>query len=125
MRLRTLGSAAAAGIGGFLLVFVTVAELLLPSIEFSVLVAIPAGLVVGAGVAAFVLLGAGTAAGPQRRRVAGGLAAFGSIVLAGFLLLVLGDVLPVTLALIAAALLGLVAGIVAFLRWHPTVPPPP
>ncbi|OAQ52644.1 hypothetical protein HTG_09975 [Natrinema mahii] len=56
MRGRTLGYAAAAGIAAFLVVVVAVSELLVPAIEFSVLVGLPAGVGAGVLVAAVVFV---------------------------------------------------------------------
>ena len=56
MRVRTLALALAAGAATFLVVTAVVSEVLLPVIEFSVLVGLPAGVAAGAAAAVLVLL---------------------------------------------------------------------
>ncbi|WP_435102569.1 hypothetical protein [Halarchaeum sp. P4] len=109
MRTRTIGYATAAGIATFLVVFVAVSEVLLPYVEFSVLVGIPAGLVAGALAAAFVLSQIGQEDSPTRRNLAKALGTFGVVLLVVF---VLGVVLRVgnTISLVAAAIIGVLAG---------------
>ncbi|WP_254763148.1 hypothetical protein [Natrinema marinum] len=114
MRLRTLGSAAAAGTATFLLVFAVVSELLLPYIEFSVLVGLPAGIAAGVSVAAVVLVQFGRDGDPTRRALARALRAFGVAFLAVFVVAWLGS--GVTIAIAAGTLLGTLAGIVVGVR---------
>lgn len=116
MNVKSLTLAVAAGVAAFLVVGVAVTELTHPWIEFSLFLGIPAGLAAGAFVAAGVYLGLADDAPTRRRRIAGTFAGFG----AGFLvaLIVLGGVLNlgVTLALVAAGVVGLVVAAVAYLR---------
>ncbi|MDS0473761.1 hypothetical protein [Natrinema sp. 1APR25-10V2] len=114
MRLRTLGYAAAAGIATFLVVFAAVSELLLPYIEFSVLVGLPAGIAAGVLIAAVVLVQVGRDGDPTRRWLARGLGAFGVTFLAVFV--VVGFGAGVTIAIAAGTLLGILTGIVVGVR---------
>lgn len=115
MRIRTLGYAAAAGIATFLVVFVVVSEALLPYIEFSVLVGIPAGLFVGVLVAAFVLTQLGKEDDRTRRGIAYALGAFGVTLLIVFVLATTLQV-GVTISLLGAVIVGVLVGIGVFVR---------
>lgn len=115
MLIRTLGYAAAAGIATFLVVFVVVSEALLPYIEFSVLVGIPAGLFVGVLVAAFVLTQLGKEDDRTRRAIAYALSAFGVTLLIVFVLAITLQT-GATISLLAATIVGVIVGIGIFLR---------
>ncbi|WP_049941126.1 hypothetical protein [Halorhabdus utahensis] len=115
MRVRILGYAAFAGIATFLVVFFAVSEALLPYIEFSVLVGIPVGLLVGTLSAAFVLTEFGSDTSQTRRALARGLgtAGIGFVVAFGIGLLT-GQ--GVTLATVLGVATGLIAGMVIVIR---------
>lgn len=114
MQLRTVGSAAAAGLASFLVTFVAVSELLLPDIEFSVLVGIPAGLVVGAIVAAFVLLHSGRETTQTHHRLAWALGTFGVVHLITFLVATAGLRFGAVVSLGGATAVGLIVGVVVY-----------
>jgi len=115
MRIRILGYAAFAGIATFLVVFFAVSEALLSYIEFSVLVGIPVGLLVGALSAAFVLTQFESDTTKTRRALARGLGAAGiGFVVAFGLALLLGQ--GVTLAILLGIGAGTVTGIVIVIR---------
>jgi hypothetical protein len=116
MRARTLGYAAAAGVAAFLLAFVAVAELLAGTVEFSVFVALPVGVVAGVAAAALVLHWTGRDADAGHRRLARALGAFGVGFLAA-LLAVAGAVgAGVVLGMVAGVAVGAVAAGVTFVR---------
>lgn len=115
MRARTLGYAAGAGIATFLVVFVAVSEVLLPYIEFSVLVGIPAGLVAGSLAAAFVLTQTGQKANSTRRGLARALGTFGVVLLVAFALALVLQ-LSATISIVVATAIGLLAGAGVFVR---------
>lgn len=117
MRLRTVGYAFAAGVAAFLVVFAAVAELLVPSVEFSVLLGLPAGLVAGGIVAAAVLVAAGQEADPTRRALATGLGASPVALLVSFVAAVWGLGWPVTSSLVGGAAVGVLAGLGTG-AWH-------
>ena len=103
---RSLGYAFAAGAATFLIVGVAITEAAAPGVEFSLFLGLPAGLVAGSAVAAFVLL---RFRGGRGRRAGRALGVFG----AGFLVaLVLGVALsaPVTLTIGVSVVIGVVAG---------------
>ncbi|MGQ4555219.1 CPBP family glutamic-type intramembrane protease [Halobellus sp. GM3] len=116
MRLRTLGLAAAAGIAAFLAAFVAVTELLVPYVAFSVFVGIPAGIVVGAVVAAFVLWRFETADAPRQRSLAVALSVFGGALVTAFVLAHFALGQGAVVSILAATLVGALAGIAAFGR---------
>lgn len=95
-----------------------VAALLEPRIEFSLFLGIPAGLLFGAVVSAFVAAGL-VARRSLRRRIATAAAGFSLVFLLSFggLLLVLDAAVVVTLGL--SVVLGLVAGVLGFVRSQP------
>jgi len=122
MRVRTLGYAAAAGIAAFLVVFVAVSELLLPAIEFSVLVGLPAGIGAGVLIAAVVLVRFGRHADGTPRPLALALGTFGVTFLAVFVALV--SLRPgVTGSIVIATGLGIVAGLAVGVRSRGENPP--
>ncbi|MFD1563718.1 hypothetical protein ACFR99_09175 [Haloarchaeobius amylolyticus] len=116
MRLRTLGAAGAAGLATFLLVFVIVSEALLPYIEFSVLVGVPAGLVAGALIATVVLVQSSQDDGRTRRPLALALGTFGVTFLVGFVVALGGLQAGVAISIAGAAVLGILSGLVAAVR---------
>lgn len=124
MQLRTLGLAAVATGTTFLVVTVAVAEALLPTVAFSILVALPVGLAAGAAAGALVLVQLGRGRDPRRWGLAVGLGAFGAGVLAVFAGGMLAGA-PATLSLLAGVVCGVVAGLVLGIRssrraWAPT-----
>jgi membrane protease YdiL (CAAX protease family) len=116
MQLRALGLAAAAGIAGFLVTFVVVAELLTPSVEFSVFLAIPAGVAVGALFAAAVLFGVGGADGSRKRSLATALGSFAVAFLVGFVLSFAVVGVGAALSILVGLLVGAIGGLVAYGR---------
>lgn len=117
MRLRTLGFAMAAGIAAFGLAVVAVVELVIPDVYFSLLVALPIGLVAGAVVAAVVLLLAGSRRTPTQQALAYALGTFGTVLLVVVaVLMAVGLPLGMTVATAAGTILGLVAGAFVFVR---------
>lgn len=109
MRPGTLGLSLAAGVAAALVVGVAVTEVALAWTEFSLFVAIPAGVAAGAFVAAAVYLGLADDAPARRRRVAASLGGFGVAFLA---VLVLAGTVGSTGAVVALVL-AVVAGAVA------------
>ncbi|AGB32989.1 hypothetical protein C488_10076 [Natrinema pellirubrum DSM 15624] len=123
MRVRTLGYTAAAGIAAFLVVFVAVSELLLPFIEFSVLVGLPAGIGAGVLVAAVVLIQFGRNADGTPHPLALSLGTFGVTfltVLAVALVLLRAGVAG---SIVIATGVGLIGGLVGGLRARGEKPP--
>lgn len=114
MHARTFGLAGLSGIAAFVLVGAVVTELLSQVIEFSLFLGIPAGLLAGVA-AAFVVYARLDDPVQARRRPAIALAGFG----AGFVVtLALGNLvvgLANSIALPAAAVVGVLAGVVAVL----------
>jgi hypothetical protein len=117
MDARSLLLALAAGLATFLVVGVVVTELAQPWIEFSLFLGLPAGLGAGTLVAAVVYLWRAADAPAGRRRVAASLASFGVAFLV--VLLLVGALVNVgtALALIAAAVVGVLAAIASYLGW--------
>ncbi|SFS10076.1 hypothetical protein SAMN05216559_3655 [Halomicrobium zhouii] len=112
MRLRNVALVVASGLAAFLAVGVAVTELLRPSIEFSLFVGLPAGVVAGVLVSAGVYLGLGDETSTGRRRVALAAGAFGGVFLA--VLLVAAGLFGLgTLTALAFATLSGVAAAVA------------
>ncbi|MFC6718046.1 hypothetical protein ACFQGT_10445 [Natrialbaceae archaeon GCM10025810] len=105
MHLRSIGYLVTAGLAAFLVVTVTVTELLHSRIEFSLLVGIPAGLVAGAVAAGVVAWGFADGAPERRRRVASSFGAFGIGVLVA---IAAGVLLPVGTG--AAIVVGTIVG---------------
>jgi hypothetical protein len=119
MRLRTLGYALAAGVAAFGLTVVAVVELFLSDVYFSLLVALPIGLVVGAVTAAVVLLLAGPGRTPTQQAVAYALGTFGAVLLAVFGgLTVSGAPVGTAIAVVVGSVLGVVAGAAMFVRYR-------
>ena len=116
MRPRALGYAGAAGIATFLVVFVVVSEALLPFLEFSVFVGLPAGLVAGVSVAVFVLVQFGRNEDRARRPLALALGTFGSTFLVGLVIALGGFQTGVTISITVAAVLGSLVGLVVGVR---------
>lgn len=96
--------------------FVAVAELLTPSFEFSVFVAIPAGVVVGALFAAAVLFGVGGADDSRQRSLATALGSFAVAFLVGFAVSFAVVGVGAALSILVGLLVGTVGGIVAYGR---------
>lgn len=117
MHLRTLGYALAAGVATFLVVFVAVSELLVPTIEFSVLVGIPAGLIAGVAAIAGVLLGLGERSRGPTRSLAVALGTFGLVLLVALVGALLLLKVSLTLSLVGGTVLGVLGALAAFL-WH-------
>ncbi|MCU4801793.1 hypothetical protein OB920_15540 [Halobacteria archaeon HArc-gm2] len=116
MTLRNLVLVVASGLAAFLVVGVAVTELLRPSIEFSLFVGLPAGLVAGVLVSAGVFLGLGDETSARRRRVALAAGVFGGVFLT--VLLVAGGLfgLGTVTALAFATLSGVAAAVATFVR---------
>ncbi|MFD1598933.1 hypothetical protein [Halobellus rarus] len=106
-------TAVAAGIVAALVAFVAVTELLSPSIEFSVFLGLPAGLVAGVVVAAAVLFGFGTDDGS--RPLAAALLAFAFVFLVAFGGLLIGVGVGAVVALVPSIGMATVAGLAVFL----------
>lgn len=121
MNLKSLALALVAGIAAFLVVGIAVTALLEPTIEFSVFLGIPTGLVAGAIAAGGVYLGLGDDVPAERRRVALAFGLFGAGLLVTLVVLAaVGQGL--TLSIIAGIVVGLVAAVVGYLR-GPKIPP--
>ncbi|QLG50299.1 hypothetical protein [Natrinema halophilum] len=120
MNIRTHGYAVAAGIAAFLVVFVVVSELLLPYIEFSVFVGIPAGIVAGVLTAVTVLLFS-RETDRTRRPLAVALGTFGVTFLGILVVAIGGFQAGVTISIGIATLLGFLAGVLAAVRSWRTV----
>lgn len=121
MNLKSLAFALFAGLAAFVVVGVGVTATLESSIEFSVLLGIPAGLGAGAIAAAAVYLGIGDDAPAERRRVATAFGLFGAGLLATLVVLAAAGQ-GITLSIVAGIVVGLVAGVVGYLRGS-KVPP--
>ncbi|ELZ11396.1 hypothetical protein NP511_06855 [Natrinema thermotolerans] len=123
MRVRTLGYAAAAGLATFLVVFVAVSELLLPYLEFSVLVGLPAGIGAGVLIAAVVLVQFGRNADGTPQPLALGLGTFGvtflTVLVVALVLLRAG----VIGSIVSATGIGIVGGLVVGIRARREKPP--
>ena len=116
MQPRALVYAGAAGIATFLVVFVVVSEALLPFLEFSVFVGLPAGLVAGISIAVFVLVQFSRRKDRARPPLALTLGTFG-ITFLGVLVIALGGFQTgVTISITVAAVLGSLVGLVAGVR---------
>lgn len=116
MSLQSFIAALIAGVSAFVVVAVAVTELTAPTIAFSLLAGIPAGLIAGAVVAIGVYAIHDEAAPARSQRVAGGMMGFA----AGFLLaFFVGSTvleLGVLFATGAATVIGLVVAVAALLR---------
>lgn len=121
MNLKSLALALVAGIAVFLVVGIAVTALLEPTIEFSVFLGIPVGLVAGAIAAGGVYLGLGDDIPAERRRVALAFGFFGVGLLVTLVVLAAFDQ-GVTLSIVAGIVFGFVAAVVGYLR-GPKVPP--
>ncbi|MEZ3114550.1 hypothetical protein RYH80_01240 [Halobaculum sp. MBLA0147] len=115
MRLRAVGLALLAGVAGFLLAGVAVTAAAASYTEFSVFLGIPAGLVAGVVATLAVLLGVGDPA-PGRRRAARAIAAFGLVFVVGLVVGIGAIGTPVVVSTGGAAVVGLVAALVVWLR---------
>lgn len=113
MRARTLALAGLAGIAGLVLVGAAVTELLAAWIEFSLFLGIPAGLLAG-GAAAFLVLVRLEDRSATRRRPALAAAGFGVTFVATLLLGTFGVGLPNSIAIPAAAVVGLVGAVAGY-----------
>lgn len=116
MRLRTPLLALAAGTATFLLVAAAVSEVLLPRIEFSVFVGIPAGLAAGLVVGAVVFLGLLDHEYGRRYRMAASLGAFGAAALLVLLAARVALGLTNSQSLVLAAVGGVLAGVASYAR---------
>lgn len=116
MRLRNIALVVASGLAAFLVVGVAVTELLRPSVEFSLFVGLPAGLVAGVLASAGVNLGLGDETSTGRRRVALAAGAFGGVFLAVLLVAAGLGGLGTVLALAVATLSGAVAAVATYAR---------
>lgn len=115
MRLRTVGLALLAGAAAFLLAGVAVTAAAAPYTEFSVFLGIPAGVVAGAVATLAVLLGVGDPE-PGRRRAGKTVAAFGLVFVVGLVVGFGAIGTPVVVSTGSAAVTGLVAALVVWLR---------
>lgn len=116
MRFNALMIAFVSGIATFLLVGVAVTALTERWIEFSLLVGIPIGLVVGALAAGGVYLGLSEGPTAQRRRIANSFGSF-AVVFLGVLLVAAGlFAVPVTYSILAGAVLGSLAAIGTYVQ---------
>jgi hypothetical protein len=125
MTLKSLGYALVAGIAAFLVVGVTVTELAAARIEFSLFVGLPAGIVVGAAVAAAVAYGLRGEPTSRQHRLAGAVAGFGGGFLAALVVLSGLVGLGVVLSMGLGVVIGLMAAIVSYLRGSTTPDPNP
>ena len=114
MSLRNAGLAVGAGIAVFIVVGAVVTEVAASSIEFSLFVGLPAGIVAGIASAVFVYLGLGSP-GSGAHRPAVGLTAFGAAFLVTLLAGAVGG-LRNSVTLPIAAGVGVVIGIIVSLR---------
>lgn len=115
MTLRNAGLALGAGLAIFIVVGVIVTELASTWIEFSLFIGLPAGLIGGVAVAAFVYYRLGSP-DPTRRRPATALTGFG----AAFLVVLFGGVtfgLRNSVALPIATVAGGIAAVALYLRF--------
>jgi predicted neutral ceramidase superfamily lipid hydrolase len=106
--------AAAVGVVAALVTFVTVTELLSPSIEFSVFLGLPAGVVAGVVVTAAVLFGFRTD-DDRSQMLAAALVAAALVFLVAFGVLLVGVGVGAVVALVPAVGLATVGGLVVFL----------
>jgi hypothetical protein len=121
MHPRSIALALVAGIATLAAVGIAVTALLEPTVEFSVFVGFPAGVVAGALAAAVVSLRVGDDSPADRRRVALAFGAFG----VGFLVTLLGLAVAgqgVVLSTVVGLLVGLLAAVVGYRR-GPKAPP--
>lgn len=114
MQTKTLTSAAVAGIAGFLVVFFVVSSVLQTYVEFFSLLAIPVGVVGGAGAAAVVSDYVGRDASPASRGLALAIATFGVAFLVLYFGVLFGLKFSVPLSIGIAAVVGLLAGLAVF-----------
>ncbi|WP_049986874.1 hypothetical protein [Halobellus rufus] len=114
MSVRTVAVAVVAGIAAFLVSAVAVIELLLPTMEFSVFVALPAGIFVGSAVTSLVLFA--YRGGDDTRRIANAIGAFAATFLVAFgvVLFVVG--VGAVVSLLVAIVVGAVGALVVYLR---------
>ena len=116
MQLRTVFLALVAGIATTLLVGAAVTEALLPAIEFSVLVGLPAGIAAGLIVGGLVLVGlAGRDTPPRYRHAALAVGVCGLAVLAVFAVAAFAVGVGGTLAIVLGVVAGIFAGGATFL----------
>jgi hypothetical protein len=115
MNFGSIGRLVATGLATFLLVTVTVTELLQSRIEFSLLVGIPAGLVAGAVAGGVVAWGFADGAPERRRRIASSFGAFAMTVL---VTIVAGLLLPIGIALtiVVGTVVGLMTAVGVYRR---------
>lgn len=114
MRTRAIGLAVVSGIAAFVLVGVIVTELAAPSIEFSLFVGVPAGLVAGVVTAILVFTGLERPS-PARRRPAHAIAVFGAVFVVALPLGAGLFGLQNSIAIPVAAVLGVLAAVVQVL----------
>ena len=120
MTLKSLAYALVAGIAAFLVVGVTVTELVAARIEFSVFVGLPAGVVAGTAVAAVVAYGLGEETTLRQRRLAASIAGFGVGFLAAVIVLSGLVGLGVVLSMGLGVVVGLAAAVVSYRRGSTT-----
>ncbi|MFW6152986.1 MAG: hypothetical protein ACOC42_01365 [Halobacteriota archaeon] len=112
---RAIALATAAGVAAFILVGVTVTEVTMRWIEFSLFVGIPVGLVAGVAITMAVYLGLSRDAPAVRRRIALGLGTFGGAFLLVLALAIALDRTIIT-SLLLATTVGAIAGVIVFAR---------
>ncbi|MFB6187106.1 MAG: hypothetical protein ABEI86_09605, partial [Halobacteriaceae archaeon] len=106
-----------ASVATFLAVFLVVSELLLPYVEFSVLIGIPTGIVIGALIGAFVLLQMEQETNKRNQRIAYSLGIFGMTVLVVFAIVVSGFRRSITISLFVSIIVGVIFGLGSFYLW--------
>lgn len=114
MNARAVVLAVAAGIAAFLLSAIAVIELLLPTMEFSVFVALPVGLFVGAAVTALVLFAYGDDGGSRALANAVGTFAIAFLLAFAALLFVVG--IGAVVSLLVAVIVGVIAALAVAVR---------
>lgn len=114
MQTKTLASAAVAGIAGFLVVYLTVSSVPQTYVEFFTLLAMPTGVLGGAGTAAIVSDYVGRDASPASRGLALAIATFGVAFLVLYFGVLFGLKFSVQLSVGIAAVVGLLAGLAVF-----------
>ncbi|WP_336025231.1 hypothetical protein [Halobellus salinisoli] len=115
MNIRAVALAVLAGGAAFLLTAVAVIELLLPTIEFSVFVALPVGIFAGSAVAALVLF-ASRAGDDDSQTLANALGTFAATFLVAFAVILFGVGIGAVVALFAAVGVGVLGALAVYLR---------
>lgn len=114
MNARAVLLAIAAGVAAFLLSAIAVIELLLPTMEFSVFVALPVGLFVGAAVTALVLFGYGRDGESRVLATAFGTFAIAFLLVFAALLFVVG--IGAVVSLLGAVIVGVIVAVAVAVR---------